>query len=79
MSEVSLNDVGPMVIDLLAILRPGEEIGVLQDGQRIATIRKEERREVASYPCKAGSAHGTCHWMSDDFDAPLDDFREYME
>ncbi|MFP4692265.1 MAG: DUF2281 domain-containing protein [Halothece sp.] len=30
------------------------------------------------YPAKAGSAKGMV-WMSDDFDAPLEEFKEYME
>ena len=28
---------------------------------------------------KAGSAAHLPHWMADDFDAPLEEFREYME
>jgi Protein of unknown function (DUF2281) len=31
------------------------------------------------WPCKAGSAKGTIHWMAPDFDAPLEEFKEYME
>lgn len=78
MNEVALNDVGSIFKDLIARVRPGEEVGVLQDGERVATIRKEEHRDAASYPCKAGSAKGKILYMADDFDAPLDDFAEYM-
>ena len=78
MGEVSLNDVGPTFKGLLAGLRPGEEVGVFQNGQRIATIRKDGCVPAMSYPCKAGSAKGKILYMADDFDAPLDDFAEYM-
>jgi hypothetical protein len=37
------------------------------------------RAAPSSWPCKAGSAKDTKHWMASDFDAPLDDFREYGE
>jgi hypothetical protein len=33
---------------------------------------------VKLYPAKAGSAKGQV-WMSDDFDEPLEEFKEYME
>ena len=46
--------------------------------QFVATIRKEARPDVASYPCKAGSAKEKIRYMADDFDAPLDDFAEYI-
>jgi hypothetical protein len=32
-----------------------------------------------SWPCQPGSAKDTKHWMAPDFDAPLEDFKEYME
>ena len=66
MNEVALNDVGSIFKDLIERLRPGEEVGVLQDGERVATIRKEEHRDAASYPCKAGSAKGKILYMADD-------------
>jgi hypothetical protein len=79
MNEVALNDIGSILKDLIAGLRPGDEVGVLKDGERVATIRKEEEhRDAATYPCKAGSAKGKILYMADDFDAPLDDFAEYM-
>jgi predicted RNase H-like HicB family nuclease len=32
-----------------------------------------------TWPCQPGSAKHIPHWMAPDFNAPLDDFREYME
>jgi hypothetical protein len=64
--------------EIIAGLNPGEQlvIVIVQDGERVATLT---RRAVRQWPCKAGSARTTTHWMAPDFDAPLDDFREYME
>ena len=41
----------------------------------LAQVKKAGR---TSWPCKAGSPKGKV-WMAPDFDAPLEDFREYME
>jgi hypothetical protein len=77
--NVSLNEVGPTVKDLIADLRPGEEVGVFEAGLRIATIRKEIGEFTESYPCKAVSANGKVIYIADDFDSPLDDFSKYMQ
>ena len=36
------------------------------------------RKDRTSWPCKAGSARGKVH-LAADFDAPLEEFKEYME
>ena len=58
MNEVALNDVGSIFRDLIAGLRPGEEVGVLQDGERVATIRKEEHREARTTRAKLDRRKG---------------------
>ncbi len=76
MSEISISEATQNLSELLATLTPGEEVAVVQDGLRVATIRKEGDTNQA---CEAGSAKGKVLFMSEDFDAPLDDFAEYME
>ena len=60
--------------------------------QKVKKLPFEAQREVSDYidsllhkhrlcePIKpyAGCMKGTFTWMSDDFNAPLDDFKEYM-
>ena len=41
--------------------------------QLVAVSKRPRRRR------KAGTARGLILYMADDFDAPLEDFREYME
>ena len=54
-------------------------------GRRRRTYVEEGRSPVVtrpprtSWPCQAGSAKGKILYIAPDFDAPLDDFKEYME
>lgn len=73
---ISLDEAQKRLPELIARLLPGEELVIDQDGTAIATLKRAERH---SWPCEPGSARDRPHWMSPDFDAPLDDFREYME
>ena len=72
---VTLEEAQSRLPELLAQLQPGEEITITEQGQPLAQVRKAERK---SWPCKAGSAAGKIR-MAPDFDAPLEDFQEYME
>ena len=75
MSSVSLDEAQAKLPELLEQLEPGEEITITDHGQPLALVKKAERN---SWPCKAGSARGKIH-LAPDFDAPLEEFKEYME
>ncbi|MHB0960769.1 MAG: DUF2281 domain-containing protein [Pirellulaceae bacterium] len=55
---------------------PGEELVLTVHGEPKAIVTKPAN---TSWPCQPGTAKDTKHWMSPDFDAPLEDFAEYME
>ena len=55
---------------------PGEELVLTVEGEPKAVVTKPIR---TTWPCQPGTAKDTTHWMSPDFDAPLEDFAEYME
>lgn len=55
---------------LLDLAIKGQEIVITQDDKPVAKISPVKR------PLKRGSAKGKV-WMSDDFDEPLEDFKEY--
>jgi antitoxin (DNA-binding transcriptional repressor) of toxin-antitoxin stability system len=61
---------------VIAGLTPGETLVLVENGAPVATLTKVPRTQ---WPSKAGSAKGTGYWMAPDFDAPLEEFREYME
>ena len=56
--------------------RAGEVMVITKDGQPCAQVKKTEAK---SWSCKAGSYRKPEFWMAPDFDAPLDDFKDYME
>jgi antitoxin (DNA-binding transcriptional repressor) of toxin-antitoxin stability system len=73
---LNLDDAQAHLREILAGLQPGEEIMLLDGGQPLAKLVRTER---SSWPCKAGSAKDKILWIAPDFDAPLEEFREYME
>lgn len=75
MSTVTLEEARNHLTELLGRLQPDEELVITDQGQPLARVKKVGR---TSWPCKAGSAAGKVH-LASDFDAPLEDFKEYME
>ncbi|OWK34758.1 type II toxin-antitoxin system Phd/YefM family antitoxin [Fimbriiglobus ruber] len=76
MSTLNLDDAQAHLREIVAGLQPGEEVVLTDNGQPLAKIVKTLR---TSWPCKAGSAAGKILYMAPDFNAPLDEFKEYME
>jgi hypothetical protein len=62
---------------LIKSLIPGEKLLIEEEGAAIASLTRLGPRKW--WPCKAGSAKNTVHWMAPDFDEPLEEFREYMD
>ena len=73
---VTLADAQARLPELLEQLQPGEEITITDRGKPLAQVKKSDR---TSWPCKAGSYQKAEFWMAPDFDAPLDEFEEYMD
>jgi antitoxin (DNA-binding transcriptional repressor) of toxin-antitoxin stability system len=76
MPTMNLEEVQSHLKEVIAGLNPGEPLVITQDGEPVTTLTRSERKQ---WPCKAGSAKSSIYWMAPDFDAPLDEFREYME
>jgi antitoxin (DNA-binding transcriptional repressor) of toxin-antitoxin stability system len=76
MTSVTIEEAQAKLSELLMQLQPGEEITILDQGEPLARVKKAERK---SWPCQAGTAKDQILWISPDFDAPLDDFAEYLE
>jgi antitoxin (DNA-binding transcriptional repressor) of toxin-antitoxin stability system len=60
--------------EIIETLTPGEEVVLTGNGQPLAKLVKTAR---TSWPCKAGSAKGKILYIAPDFDAPLEEFKEY--
>jgi antitoxin (DNA-binding transcriptional repressor) of toxin-antitoxin stability system len=76
MATVNLDDAKARLPELISGLNPGEELVIVESGEPLAKLTRTAPKQ---WPCKAGSAKNTKHWMAPDFDAPLDEFREYMQ
>jgi prevent-host-death family protein len=73
--QVDIADAHTHITQLLQSALQGEEVIITQNNQpilkltQIASTRKRRQRGTAKDQI----------WMADDFDEPLEDFREYME
>ena len=75
MVTITVQEAQKQLADLIHKLAPGEEI-IITDGDhpiaRLSATATVSKR-------KLGSLKGTVTYMAPDFDAPLDDFREYSQ
>jgi prevent-host-death family protein len=75
-SSITLEEARANLPQLLEQLQPGEEVTITDHGRPLARLKKAEQ---TSWPCVAGSYKKAEFWMAPDFDASLEDFKEYME
>jgi antitoxin (DNA-binding transcriptional repressor) of toxin-antitoxin stability system len=75
MTQVSLEDAQSRLAELIAGLRPGEELQITRDDQPVARLVAESPR--LRKPRTPGSAIGRLVILSDD-DEHLEDFKDYM-
>jgi antitoxin (DNA-binding transcriptional repressor) of toxin-antitoxin stability system len=75
-NSVTIEEAQAKLREIVRQLQPGEEITITDNDQPLAQVKRVVRE---SWPCKAGSAKDAVLRIAPDFDAPLDEFREYME
>ena len=75
MSTITLELAQATLSDLIHRLTPGDEVVITEADQPVAKIVAAEQPG----PCRLGALRGTVLYMAPDFDAPLNDFKEYME
>jgi prevent-host-death family protein len=76
MVSISVDDAKIRLSELIDAVEHGETIIITKEDQPVATlapVQSAERRP------RFGSARGSVLYMADDFDAPMDDFDEYMK
>jgi hypothetical protein len=61
--------------EIMAGMTPGDKLELTKDGELVAIVTVPERNSARV----AGTAKDRSFWMAPDFDAPLEDFAEYME
>ena len=76
MPTVTIEEAKATLLDLIHKLQPDEEVVITENNQPVARL-------IATTPSqpvrKLGTLKGTVLYMAPDFDAPLEDFKEYME
>ena len=73
---VTVEEAQAHLSELIDRLGPGEEMVIIRDARPVARLVSE--RQVPVGQRRAGSGADKILYMADDFDAPLDDFKEYM-
>jgi len=78
MATITIEEAQATLVELIHQLQPAEEIIITENNQPVArlvpTAPATQRK-----PRQPGTLKGTITYMAPDFDAPLEDFREYME
>lgn len=74
MVRVTIAEAETHLKQLIETALKGETVVIVEDGEQLVRLTPEKKRK---HPRTPGSAQGQI-WMADDFDAPLDDFAEYM-
>jgi prevent-host-death family protein len=78
MSVLTIEDAKAAFSDIIENLGPGDEILITRDGKPIARILGQAATP-AQEARTLGTLQGTVLYMAPDFDAPLEEFKEYME
>ncbi|NMG22865.1 type II toxin-antitoxin system Phd/YefM family antitoxin [Brasilonema bromeliae] len=76
MQEITLAEASKNLSELIEAAMSGEEVVITKDSQpvvKLTPVTPVKKRR----PAKAGSAKGLIT-ISDDFDEPLEDFKDYM-
>ena len=74
MTTVSLEEAQSTLTDLNHRLMPGDEVVITENDQPVARLILA----TAMSQRKLGSMKGTVTYMAEDFDGPLDEFKEYL-
>ena len=78
MSQVMLEDVGSQIVQLVQRASSGEDIVIVRDSTPVARITALPEEQPKTIRPGYGSGKDDILYMADDFDAPLEDFKDYM-
>ena len=78
MQNITIQEAQSHLAEIIRQLGPGEEVVLTEHDRPVARLIATEA-ESRQKPRRLGTLKGTVLYMAPDFDAPLDDFKEYME
>jgi prevent-host-death family protein len=73
-ATVTLEEAQAHLAELVSKLVSGEEVVITDNQQPVARLLPVETKALR----KLGTMRGSVKYIAPDFDAPLDDFKEYM-
>lgn len=76
-TTITLEEAQAKLSELINGLAPGDEVIITKQEQPVAKLVATP--EAPRKPRQPGTLRGTVLYMAPDFDAPLEDFKEYME
>lgn len=76
MRQVDIDEAKKQLSDLITEAISGEAVFITENGHRVQLVPAPVYASQGQR--QPGSAKGMI-WMADDFDEPLEDFKEYME
>jgi antitoxin (DNA-binding transcriptional repressor) of toxin-antitoxin stability system len=77
MTTVTIEYAQAHLKELIGGLQPGEEVTITRDQKPVARLTAAAGQD--KQPRRLGTLKGTVRYLAPDFDAPLEDFKEYME
>jgi antitoxin (DNA-binding transcriptional repressor) of toxin-antitoxin stability system len=77
MTAISVREAQATLSELIHRLPPGQEVLLMEGDRPVAKL--VATATVPPQSPKLGTQPGSVLYMAPDFDAPLDDFKEYME
>jgi len=77
MQTATVEDMQARLPQILDALARGEEVIITREGKPVGRLTGSA--EKAAIPHRLGTLKGTVTYMAPDFDASLEDFKEYME
>jgi len=78
MAAITIQQAQAKLAELIHGLAPGEEVIITENDQPVARLLSSAQK-LPVQQRKLGTLKGTVQYLAPDFDAPLEDFKEYME
>lgn len=79
MTSMTIQEAQATLPELVHRLLPGETMQITENGRPVAVVMASSRPSDPGEPRTLGNQAGSVLYMAPDFDAPLEDMKEYME
>jgi antitoxin (DNA-binding transcriptional repressor) of toxin-antitoxin stability system len=77
-TTITMEEAEAKLREIITRLTPGEEVVITDNQQPVAKLVSEQPKPTKKRP-GPGLCKGMITYMAPDFDAPLEDLKEYME